>query len=418
MTTRCALATAAGIVVTSNDQTVVQNPVSVADDAMTATLDWPAPTEGGRVPAFKELLGLIEQCGVTCGVDDAALMECLTMLRAGEAVESLVFARGRPPQNGPDGRLTLQFSPNLKPGVEREDGSMDFRSRDFGASMVDKDSVIATLLPPELGQVGSDVTGAPLKADDGSPLTVTAGEGVRTSDDGTTFYAELDGRGTVQAGVIAVHEMVLIEGDVDFKTGHVDAQSRGVEVMGSVRSTFNVDSGGTMIIHGNVGDSRVTSVADILVGGGIIHSGVSEGEVRCHAHVTAHHTQNARIRASGDVTITHGAINSNIRVRGRVFAPADAGRIVGGSVLAASGIVAHAVGSEAHVQTRLAVSTAQETLELLEEDRADIDARSAPLKAMLGERNILGDGQNMPAALRDVYDALQQLENLPLGETL
>ena len=138
-------------------------------------------------------------------MDDAALMECLTTLRAGEAVESLVFARGRRPQNGPDGRLALQFSPNLKPGVEREDGSMDFRSRDFGASMVDKDSVIATLLPPELGRVGSDVTGASLTADDGSTLVVTAGEGVRTSDDGETFYAELDGRGTLKNGVLTCH---------------------------------------------------------------------------------------------------------------------------------------------------------------------------------------------------------------------
>lgn len=287
------------------------------------------------------------------GADPNQLDALQRRAAAGEAIQDEAVAAGLPPVPGTDGRIDYRCRVGLLAGTTRADGSLDFHDRGFGGCLVEAGQVLAELVPASPGTPGRNVRGEEVPATEGQAVQLLAGPGVHTEAAGTTFRAEREGQALVERDRLSVYQVSAIDGDVDYSTGHLDVGTRAIQVRGHVRSTFRVQADGPVVVEGSIGDALVVSRTSVHVGCGITQRG--KGLVASGGEVETLHAQNARILALDDVTVHAGLVHGQVWTAGRLLAPGDKGRVLGGEVHAAGGIEVEEAGSRGGTRTLLAV---------------------------------------------------------------
>lgn len=394
----------------------VQPSIDVAPDGLTAF--YSAAPEAVRPATMERLEQLVSAAHVVYGIDESALRSILD--RSGADVDYAI-AHGDPARPGRDATVAYAFDFAPKPGVIKEDGSIDFHERGTIVG-VKRGQLLATKVDPTPGQAGRDVLGRTIRAENGKDQELVAGQNVRTEREGeeTRFLSEVDGSVVLKGKALQVLTIHRVGGDVSFLTGNIDF---GGDVMigGSVGAGFSVKAAGSITIGGGVERNTVVSaLGNIGVARGIVGRGI---EVTSGGSVTAKFIQDATVVARQDIVVGSYVFNASLRAGGRVICHGrglsrthqrSTGTIAGGFVFAALGIETHSLGSEYAKSTSVVVGIGKETLDELDKLQKALEAcESGLLKIVrtLGLENLSVESvklliQRSPESRREAVVAL------------
>ncbi len=261
--------------------------------------------------------------------------------------EKFLLAQGRPAQNARDGRF--EWAPDLKTTAPDDDEPIDYFALNAIVT-VNAGTVIGKIIPPEDGVPSIDVFGNEKPPRRPRGLAIKLGPGVSLlSEESGHVVAENAGRVYVGYGQVRIDEVLQIGGDVNFSSGSVDA-CVDVCVRGTVRSNFRVRTTGSLSVGHAVEAADINVDGDVAVRGGVFGN---TGHIHAKGSVTAALFNETHVDAGGDVCFNKEMLNSKINSRGHVRG--ERGTIIGGEVTAREGITVKVLGSEADVQTRVAV---------------------------------------------------------------
>ncbi len=191
---------------------------------MTAKLTYIGATKLSHTMIMDE----VHAKGIKSGVDET-LIENIVASFENEAkhIEDIVFANGKRPVEGRGSEVKYSFiidtdHPTFK---EKEDGSVDIRETNV-VQTVNEGEEIATITPHIPSENGNDIFGKVYQVPKVKELALKAGKGVRATADGLHFFAEVNGRPSLEAERLgfrlSVDEVFSVRGDLDLKIGNID----------------------------------------------------------------------------------------------------------------------------------------------------------------------------------------------------
>lgn len=319
--------------------------VELSDDALEARLTIGA----GDAADIASLTAALAKAKVTAGIDRALSVTIGEALADPSYTLQEVIARGSPAEPGIDGEILMAVGDELQAGQARADGSLDYRDR-HSLTTVSSEDRLATILEPTKAQAGITVTGKKLPARDGVAASIALGPGVERQDQ--ELLATRDGVLSYFPGKrIDVVRLVEHKADVDYASGNLDVEG-SVIVSGDIQPEFTVVASDDVIINGSVDDGTVFAGNSIRIAGGAMGKGtelVAESEVHCR------HAREARLCASGTITLGDHSVNSHLAAE-NVYAVTGRGAVVGGEIHAQRLISLREAGSAAGTKTILAVA--------------------------------------------------------------
>lgn len=265
-------------------------------------------------------------------------------------VSALALVHGKAPVLPQDGKVQWArdfFTAAFK--VDEATGIVDYRERQ-GDPSVEKDELLARVLPPVPGEDGTDVFGKRIAAGPGKTQRLTAGANVRASDAGDEFYATASGRVRYVPPALTVDPVYVVKGNVGLETGNI-VHPGALLIEGDIESGADVRAQGDIEVSGIVESADVEAGGDLWVRRGI--TGKGKGPIRVAGSVRVRFVVESAIVAEQDVLVESEMVNSEVETRG-VFYMAG-GRVVGGHVQAVGGICVRQAGSEGLAPTRLSV---------------------------------------------------------------
>lgn len=179
----------------------------------------------------------------------------------------VLIVKGRPAIPPTDGQIKYMFETAeriLKPREETED-NIDFYDKG-DINSVEEGEVLAVLIPPVLGKEGMNVRGEIIQPPEPKTPKLLAGEGAKISDNGKKVLATINGRPkfTGKSGKISVLPQMVIRGDVDINTGHINFKGDLI-IQGNVTEGFEVNALGHVYVQGGVYHGRVYSETGIKI---------------------------------------------------------------------------------------------------------------------------------------------------------
>ncbi|WP_198508472.1 FapA family protein [Bacillus xiapuensis] len=223
----------------------------------------------------------LAKLGVKFGIDEQLVQQAAELLTASE----LVLAKGKEPEEGQDGRVHfhVDYKIGLIPPQVDLLGNANFRET-RSIPEVHAGQCIATVLPPEPGVDGMDVTGNIAAAKPVQEASVRLGKGVYREKENIyasetgRLHAEIRGR-TVKIEVLS---RLVHEGDVDLSSGNLRFQG-DIEVQGSIQEKMKVEAEGDIDVKGQVSGAFLfankSAVFEKNLFATVVHSGT--------AHLTA-----------------------------------------------------------------------------------------------------------------------------------
>ncbi|MDA3129227.1 flagellar assembly protein A [Aliibacillus thermotolerans] len=201
---------------------------------------------------------------------------------AAETPGTYTIAQGKEVVHGTDGKIVYYVDVKKKHvvGKQLEDGTIDFRySREI--PNVDKNTVIAKVIPPIEGQKGRNVYGEEVMPRHGKPVILKLGEGVIEEEKEPSLCKSTQrGRPQVEESGRIVRLSVLPQftqqGNVNMESGNIDFVG-DVEVLGNIEETMVVKAYGDLHVHGNIWHAAATAGNALLVKNSIVQSKVIVG---------------------------------------------------------------------------------------------------------------------------------------------
>jgi uncharacterized protein (DUF342 family) len=302
-------------------------------------------------------------------------------------------AEGELPLAPDPAQLICHFETDpLRIGALKEGDIIDFKDRGE-IPQVKAGDLIAEIMPAKEGRPGIDVFGLPILPPKPKLLKVRTGQGVEKSEDGSRFFAKIDGRPVLAPdGKLSVLPQLKIKGDVGLETGHIDFEG-AVDVAGGIKKGFNVNCS-SLIVREVIG-AEVVSTGDVNVLGGVIGA-----TIWCNGNLKARYIHDSRMEVSGNLVVQREIIDSRIDISGKC--QVERGKILSSQISAKQGIDALEIGSEtarpcaliigvderverevARVGECIARLRAQKSE--LENEVARLNAKSARLNKQLGD---------------------------------
>jgi uncharacterized protein (DUF342 family) len=293
----------------------------------------------------EELLAALERAQVVHGIDQQAISEAA----CGAAFpRDLVVARGSASVPGTDAHLELLV-----------DERVHFRADDFDrvdyhelgrAREVAVGAPLARLHPASPGTPGRTVTGRELPVHGGRALEPQAlcGEGTRVNE-GDPSLLEAAAAGVyrrTRGGRFQVVPQLVIEGDVDLKSGNIDS-AFSVMIKGDIKAGFTVKSGADIVVMGVVEDARVSARGNISVRGGILPG---RQRIKAHGNLVARYITGREVKGR-DIEVAGSVRNSRVLATGGVTAK----EIIAGRLIAAGSLSCEVLGSTEGARTQVQV---------------------------------------------------------------
>lgn len=356
------------------------------------------PKRIGNLIDPQRLTSLLSDHGVTTGLDADMIAVLCSAACEGKMQEGAVIARGTPPAAGEDGwvEFVTRATSDRAEYQEDEAGNIDFRHLNIFGN-VEEGQVIGTIHLSGDGTPGLSVTGEPIPPIPGTPVDITAGEGVRIENN--EIIAEKQGRIVYLDNTVSVSDEYAVEGDVDFEVGHIDFKGF-VSVKGDVLDDFNIRAAKGIKVIGAVGACVLESPGNIELGG---MSGQGKGIIRCGGNVVARYLRDVVVECAGNVVVESELINSTIRSAGIVSTPR--GVISGGNIVALGGVEARVLGSRTGIQTKLVAGVHYQDMEKLA-------ALYAQLKEISQHIEKTGDKQSLTSLYAEKAEAQKQVSEI------
>jgi len=349
--------------------------------------------------------------GVVYGIDREALADLVKNKKWGEKV---VVAKGTDPIPGEHGRIEYLFNaPRQAKPKQLEDGKVDYREINL-IQVVNKDDLLAQLIPPKEGVPGRTVEGRDMPARAGLAAILQGGLNTYFSDaPKRELRAMTAGSVSLVRGMVQVHSTLAVDGHVDFSSGNLDF-SGDIIIRGDVKSGFRVKTAGNIEVHGVVEDAVVEAGKDILVKGGFEGSG--RGVIRAGGKVHVKFIENQTVLAGGSVHVGETILHAQIEAGESVYLISGRGAIIGGKVKARDAITAKILGNAQHTPTIVEMHRDLVTAEDITKEEAElavIQQDILNLKASVDSLQRLKSGDKAPAAgvdaeMKRIIERLQQ----------
>mgnify|MGYP001183577980 CR=1 FL=1 len=321
--------------------------VSISSDQMQAFITL-FPPLGGNLLSKTDIIEKLHSCGVMFGISETVIDKILNKRQYGTPI---LVAKGKKAEDGKDGDILYHVSLDRtgKPLI-KEDGSVDYFHLDM-VENVKKGQPLLTIVPPTKGKPGKTVTGKKLHSKPGKSKKIGIGKNIKLSDDGLEMFSGIDGRVELIGNRIHVYNTLDINGDIDTSTGNIDFVGN-VIVHGNVLTGFEINAKGHIKVLGVVEGATLKASGDVVIQKGI--QGIGKGIINSGGKVVSRFIENAIIDASGDV-VSEAIMHSHVQSGGKVQVAGKKGLIVGGSIKAASGIIAGTIGAPMGTSTILEV---------------------------------------------------------------
>lgn len=365
--------------------------LKVAEDKMSVTARFFAPSENGEKMDMTEILGDLVHQGIKAGVKKEVIEE---FLNTREYCKDFLIAEGQAATKGEDARIEYYFNTDLsmKP-MENEDGSVDFRKLN-NICPVQEGDLLARLYKEIPGETGFNVLGERIRPADVKRQRLQFGPNVRRSEDKTELYAMVNGHVCLVNDQVMVSNVYDVE-DVGNATGDIDYEGT-VNIKGNVSSGFKVHAKGDIVVGGVVEGAELEAEGEIILKRGI--QGGGRAKVRSKGNIVAKFIEGATVSSEGYIR-TESILLSNVSAKGKIEVSGKKGFVTGGIVRSLSEITAKTIGSETGGSTRLEVGidpVLKERFGMLEKEIADLEGNMAkvyPVLVAFGKR--IGKGEKM-----------------------
>lgn len=295
---------------------------------------YPPRGDGDQISAA-DVVERLKAMGINYGIREHGILEAVHYAEeTNMPAVNFVVAQGAVPENGKDAKVTytLPMEEITKPLPKRADNPAlpDWFALS-ATKLVKAGAELASIIPPQPGTPGKTLTwpiqSIPPKA--GKPAGLTAGAGVRFSEDGMHLCADQDGYVCLNGEQMVVHALRQIEENT---TGGQHVFPAGA------------------VFAGNLQKAEVTAGAFIAV------KGVAMGcRLRAHGDVFLRYAENCSIIASGTVYVAEGLKNCEVNTRQKLVA-FESAQISGGVVAATEGVSATSLGTPNFTITEVEVA--------------------------------------------------------------
>ena len=363
------------------------------------------------IMSVEELKAELAEYGVVHGlVSDEKLA---AFIDSAEYTETLFeAASASPPSNGRDASVELFFPTEYRrAGKVKKDGTIDYKERGR-IPLVKTDELLARKTPAVEGEAGLNVFDEIVNAKPVLDVPLTAGSGTRISGDRLNVYADVGGYASVgQEGEIRVQEVCRIEGDVDYRTGHVKFE-KSVMIEGTVRSGFRVEA--ENVFADAVDGGIIQAGGDVIVENGIIDS-----RIESRGNVSALFVQRSAIYCAGNMNVEKEIADSTVTIAGTFRM--KYGKMLACSLSATSGAVVRDVGSKKAKRSVISVGNSQyldNRMETIDRrmKRIQKDLEEAYSQRDLIERNALRTAEERAKRTESMERTRNMLEIYRTGE--
>ena len=227
-----------------------------------------------------------------------------------------------------------------------------------------------------------------------------------------------DGKFVASENSFWVSEVLEIQGDVDYSTGHIDFPG-DVLIHGQIKQGFKVKAGGSLTCSKLIDVTEIACGGDLETGQGIL--GRMQGTVKVGGSVRAKFIENCYVEAGGDVFVSTGCLNSVINTLGAV-STGPKGVIIGGKLYAQKGVTAFQIGNSTGVHTEIHCGVDYIVQQKLTWIRDRNIALALKLKDVEGKLASRQDPQleelrdKLKAAMRRMNDSAKTLTRFPEQE--
>ncbi|UPA17774.1 FapA family protein [Borrelia puertoricensis] len=323
--------------------------VHISEDSMSVTIEFTVPGPNGAEVLEKDIYSILKKYGVS----DRALLknrikEFVDYPFYGEPVE---MARGVNPVKGRD--AYINFVAKSKSSGEYGAIGNDFRN-------VNRGDELAEVIPLSEGIEGYTVFGKILSAEHGRELDLILGD--NTFMERNKIIAGCDGYISIANGIISVHDVYVVEGDVGPGTGNI-VNNGMVLVKGSVLDGYNVMAKSGIEVNGLVGRCNLRTDGSIVLRSGA--NGKGGSEICAKKSIKSKFLENVNVRCEGDIEVIRGIVNSFVSCTKKVLCIGKKSKIVGSDIRAREEVRAYSIGSEGNAETSICVGCDPEIKVLL-----------------------------------------------------
>lgn len=322
--------------------------IRVSEDRKTAVARWYPPSSDGKLLNEQDIRSAITREGIKYGVQNGAIQE---FLHHRVYNTDFVIAKGLDVVEGKSAEIKYYFQTDrsLKP-KRNEDGSVDFHQLDM-ISHVNKDQLIAELVPADVGVPGIDVYGNIIRPQKVANKILRHGNNIYLSEDGLKMYSGVSGHAELTGDKVFVSNTFEVLADVDTSTGDIDYDGN-VHVKGNVRTGFTVRAKGDIVVDGVVEGAELYSEGQIILKRGI--QGMNRGLLQARGNIVSKFIESSTVKAGGYVD-TEAVLHSKVYASTDVIVSGKKGFVTGGEIKAGSLIHLKTVGSTMGTTTILEV---------------------------------------------------------------
>ncbi|MBV6493146.1 MAG: hypothetical protein LDLANPLL_01161 [Turneriella sp.] len=322
--------------------------IEISADHMRAIMTMTRPRPGGRHLQVADVIQAIKANGVQFGIRENIIEKALDE----EAYATpVVVAEGTAARNGNDGYIDYKVRTEKKIEFkEDESGRVDFLERDLVENVI-QGQVLAVLVPAQRGQEGRDLFNKITPAKNGNPVTIRPGPGTMLSDDGKRLLAEKNGQVIYRGGILSVHDMFTVYGDVGITTGNITFLG-SIVVTGNIDDNMHVKAAGGVEVAGTIQKAFVEAEGDIIVRQGII--GRENAQIESTSgSIYGKFLQSSTCMAELDVVMAENIMHSRVYAGRNVICNGKRAQLVGGEIICGGVVRVKSLGAMAATPTKV-----------------------------------------------------------------
>jgi len=340
--------------------------------------------------SLEELKQFITNQGILHGVANDEQLQHFLYSKKYSQGNYFKLAEGDAPVDGVDATKIIYFKEEYKvAGKVGIDGHIDYKER--GAiPFVKKNDLLAEKIPAREGESGLNIFDKIIPPEAPKEIFLKPGIGTKISNNGLKLYAEVHGypKKTI-TNEIVVNEVFIIDGDVDYNTGHIN-YDKSVQISGTIRNGFKVNA--IDIVADEIDGGIIHAQGDVIIKKGII-----DAKIKAKGKITASYILRSDISCFGDVVVLKEIADSKILSDGKCRV--KAGKVFASSITAKRGADIHNIGAEKAKRVTLTIGTSP-----------NYDKKSNELDKLIKEKQdeleqIIYENNNPPDEIKKFKDA-------------
>ncbi len=317
--------------------------LDISRDKMKAVIRYDT-REGARLPTKEMVMKILEDAGITFGINEESIERGIRGLTAFTAAE------GNMPIAGENAYIDRKFdlSTQGKPVIDEYD-KVDYKDMNLFV-LAKENQTLAIRIPQTKGIPGRNIYGDIVPAQNGRPVPMPEGKNTKVVGE-NRLIATANGQIIDKGSRISIDPRLEIKGSVGVSTGDIDFDGT-IRITGDVEHGFKVKATGDIEIKGSINGAEVRG-RNVYISGGV--TGAERAKVYAEKDVRTAFAENALIEAGGDIYISDIALHSQIRAGKKIIMEDRKGQITGGHAVAGEEVSVKIIGNPAFVVTRISV---------------------------------------------------------------